>query len=123
MIMKKIKILYVDDEEINLMLLKLNLRDKFDVITANTAAKGLELLFSDSEISIVISDMKMPNTSGLEFIEEAKNKYSDIKYFILTGLEITHEIETALNSGLIIDYLKKPFKPDEIEQSINNALF
>ena len=120
--MEKIKILYVDDEELNLMLLKLNFRDKYNVVTADNAIKGLELLRSDKDISVVISDMKMPEISGLEFIKEAKEKHSKIKYFILTGLEVTPEINTALNDGLIIDYFKKPFIPDSIEKAINKAL-
>jgi len=116
--MGKIKILYVDDEKINLMLLKLNFRDKYDVITANSAVEGLKLLESEKDIPVVISDMRMPNTSGIDFIKEAKDKYPEIKYFILTGLEVTTEINEALDSGLILDYFKKPFKADEIESSI-----
>ena len=119
--MEKIKILYVDDEQLNLMLLKLNLRGKYDVIIANSAAEGLKLLESESNIAVVISDMKMPNVSGIEFIEQAKKKYTEIKYFILTGLDITPEIEEAIQSGLILDYFNKPFKPDEIEKSISDA--
>jgi len=122
--MNKTKILYVDDESINLMLLKLNFRDKYDVITVDSAQKGLDFLASEEgkEISIVISDMKMPNMSGIEFIEHAKVEYTDIKYFILTGLEITPTIKTALDSGLILDYFRKPFNPAEIEEAIENAL-
>jgi len=100
------------------MLLKLNFRNKFDVITANNATEGLALLASEKNISIVISDMRMPNISGIEFIKKAKDKYSEIKYFILTGLEVTSEIDEALKTGLITDYFKKPFRPDEIENSI-----
>jgi len=116
--MKKIKILYVDDEKINLMLLKLNFRDKYEVITATSASEGLKLLESEKDISIVISDMRMPNITGIDFVKEAKNKYPEIKYFILTGLEVTSEINEALEAGLILDYFKKPFKSDEIENSI-----
>jgi len=106
------------------MLLKLNFRDKYDVITVDSAKKGLEFLATDEgkEVAIVISDMKMPHMSGIEFIKHAKEEYTKIKYFILTGLEITDEIEHALNKGLILNYFRKPFNPNEIENAIENAL-
>ncbi|HPV57322.1 MAG TPA: response regulator, partial [Tenuifilaceae bacterium] len=65
------KILYVDDEQINLELFKINFRNDFDIRIANSALKGLEIL-QEEEIDVVISDLKMPHMNGLEFIEKIK---------------------------------------------------
>jgi response regulator RpfG family c-di-GMP phosphodiesterase len=117
-----IKVLYVDDEPINLMLFKTMLRKKYDIITAESGFNGLEELSLNPDIKIVISDMKMPGMNGLEFIKAAKKKYPNIVFCILTGYEITDEIMQALETSLIYQYFQKPFKVLEIEDAIKGAL-
>jgi len=56
--------------------------------------------------------------NGIEFIKLAKSKFSNILFFILTGFEITAEIQGAIDNGLIIKYFSKPFNISEIETSI-----
>ena len=68
----RIKILYVDDEPINLQLFILNFRKKHQVFTAEDGFKALEVLNREPGIIIVISDMKMPGMNGLEFIKWQK---------------------------------------------------
>lgn len=116
------KILYVDDEQINLKLFEINFSEKYDVLIADNGIKGLEMLEDNPDVLVVISDMKMPKMNGLEFIKKAKEKYLDIKFYILTGFEITDEIQNALNNGLIIKYFRKPFDLNEIESSINEVI-
>jgi two-component system, response regulator, stage 0 sporulation protein F len=119
---EKHKILYVDDEIINLQLFKLVFSNKYEIITAENGVKGLELLDKNQDISIVISDMKMPYMTGIEFIQQSKSKYQNIRYFILTGFDITDEIQEALNHGLIIKCFRKPFNKAEINSEIESAL-
>lgn len=114
----KAKILYIDDEEINLSLFKYNFIDKYDVITDCCGMNGLIQLDNNPDIKVVISDMKMPKMNGLEFISEAQKKNNDKSYFILTGFDITEEIMHALDSKLIVKYFKKPFNLDEIDKAI-----
>lgn len=116
--MKVNKILYVDDEEINLKLFKLIFGKKYNVLTAENAFEALNILKSDSDILIIISDMRMPKMNGLEFIKIAQKKFPKKKYYILTGFEITKEIKDALESGLIIKYFRKPFNKIELESAI-----
>jgi two-component system response regulator (stage 0 sporulation protein F) len=115
---KKVTILYVDDEEINLQLFEINFRKKFSVITAISGKRGLEQLRNRPEIDVIISDMKMPEMNGIEFIRKAKLINKNAICYILTGFEITDEIEAALESQLIHRYFSKPFKRDDIEGSI-----
>lgn len=118
----KPKILYVDDEQINLLLFQANFKELYNVITAIHGFKGLEVLDNHPETQIIISDMKMPEMNGIEFIKKAKAKYPDKKFYILTGFEITEEIRAALDSGLIIEYFRKPFETEKMHQIIAGAL-
>lgn len=111
---KKISILYVDDEQINLELFNIVFRSAYNVIIAESAEAGLKILFADPEIKIVISDMKMPVMDGIQFIKEAKKRFKHIVYYILTGYEITDEIKDAIENKLINKYFKKPFNKTEL---------
>lgn len=112
------KILYVDDEIINLELFKLHLMVKYEVLTAADGEMGLDLMEQHPDLKVVISDMKMPKMDGLQFIIQAKDKLPEINYYLLTGYEVSREIESALDRGLISQYFKKPFDIDEIDHEI-----
>lgn len=115
-------ILYVDDEAINLTVFAISFRKKYNVITAESATQALEILGKDSSIQVVISDLKMPQMNGLEFIRIAKPSFSNVKFFILTGFEQTDEITDAINDKLVVAYFKKPFSLQKIEEAVNTAL-
>ncbi len=59
---------------------------------------------------------------GFEFIRKANERFSHLKYFILTGYDISHEIVNAINEGLIENYLGKPFDIQSIENRIWEAV-
>ena len=84
--------------------------------------KGLEVLDNNPDILVVVSDMKMPNMNGIEFIKQAKEKHPDIKFYILTGFEITEEIQEAIKLKLIVKYFRKPFNMKEIDTAISEAI-
>lgn len=119
---ERIKIMYIDDEDLNLQLFAYNFSKKYEVLTGFSGYEGLELLLKNPDTKIVISDMKMPGMNGLEFIVRAKQQFTDKKYFILTGFDITDEIRNAINNNLIVKYLKKPFDIGEIDATIIKAL-
>ncbi len=115
-------ILYVDDEPINIMLFKVNFKNNFDVVTGKSGLEGLDLLRSNPDISTVISDMKMPGMNGLEFIKLAKKEFPLINFYILTGYDITTEMQDALKSNLIRKYFSKPVNFKEIQSSILESI-
>ncbi|NTV58335.1 MAG: response regulator, partial [Deltaproteobacteria bacterium] len=117
----KSKLLYVDDEPLNLYIFEFNFRKNFDVITCISGFKGLELLKSNPEIQIVVSDISMPGMNGIEFITQAKSEFPDISFFILTGYDITDDIQKALDGGLIYKYFRKPLNAKEISAAIEQA--
>ncbi|HPF52454.1 MAG TPA: response regulator [Draconibacterium sp.] len=120
--MTKPKILYVDDEPINLLLFEANLDRKYEVLKANNGLEGLAVIADHPDIKIVFSDMKMPNMNGIEFIKEASKIISECFFYILTGFEITNEIQHSLDSGLIQKYYGKPTNMKDILNEIEAVL-
>lgn len=118
----KIKIVYVDDEKMNLLLFELNFKKQYTVITAESGEEALELLDMHQDTALVVSDMKMFPLNGIEFIEIAKKKYPNMKFFILTGYDITSEIQEALDSNLILEYFRKPCNFNEIKKALQIAM-
>ncbi len=111
-------ILYVDDEPINLQLFEYAFNSEFNIISAENGDRGLEQLKQNKDISVVISDMKMPGMNGIEFIKSASINFPDVCYFILTGFDINDEISEALNNKLIKKYFSKPFNINQIKKEI-----
>ena len=120
--MEKLKILYVDDEPSNLYLFDIILNGKYQVLTAECGKDGLEVLAGHPDISVVVSDMKMPGMDGIEFIRALKELHPHMRCFILTGYEITPEIEQAMKTGLILQHLSKPMNMNEIASIIDEAI-
>jgi two-component system NtrC family sensor kinase len=116
------KILYVDDEEINLELLELTFMNDFHVITAESAEKGLKLLSQNPDIHVVISDLKMPVMNGLDFIKEVKRVSPEKVCMLLTGFMESEIMLEGFNKELIFRYLMKPWDRDELLETVREAL-
>ena len=106
----------------NLFLFENLLAETFEIVTARSPEKGLEILSEDDSFDLIISDMKMPGMNGLEFIRKAQEFYKACPFNILSGYHKIPEIEEALESGLICSYLQKPFEVGEITASINKDI-
>ena len=116
------RILYVDDEVINLELLQLTFMNDFEVITAASAKEGLERLELHPDIHVVISDLKMPVMNGLDFIKVVKQKYKEKVCMLLTGYMESDVMLEGFNKELIFRYLMKPWSKGELEDTIREAL-
>jgi two-component system, response regulator, stage 0 sporulation protein F len=119
---QKTTILYIDDEPINILVFESIFSRNYNVITAASGFEGLERLHSNSDILIVICDMKMPRMNGIEFIVQARKEFPNLFYYILSGYDITEEIFNALKNKVIIKYFCKPFNVSEIEESIKEVI-
>ncbi len=118
---KKKKILYVDDEIINLKLFDMYFRHSYDVFLASNGPDGLKILEEQADTVAVITDMNMPDMTGLEFVEAAKMNFPNVLFYILTGFAITDEIQLALNKKLILSYFSKPIDFKDIASSLESA--
>ena len=116
-----LNILYVDDEPINLILFKAVFKSTFVVHTASCGEDGINFLKENTQIQAVVSDMKMPGMDGLEFIKKARELFPMIKYFMLTGYDITPEIQESIDKGLVCNCFRKPMNIKEITDSISEV--
>lgn len=115
-----INVLYVDDEENNLLAFKASFRRDFNVFTAISAEEGKKVI-ADHEIHVLITDQRMPGTLGTELLAWAVKDYPDQIRILLTGFSDIEAIKDAINRGQIYHYLQKPWKDEELKDTIENA--
>jgi response regulator RpfG family c-di-GMP phosphodiesterase len=116
------KILYVDDEVINLELLQITFMNDFNVLVAESAEEGLKLLALNPNINLVISDLKMPGMNGLDFIKKVKQMDQDKICMLLTGFMESDIMMEGFNKELIFRYIMKPWNKNELAETIRAAL-
>jgi len=116
----KIRVLYVDDEPHNLVSFKATFRVRYDVTTAISAADAIELLEKKS-FHVIITDQRMPNMTGVEFLESILDKYPDPVRLLLTGYADLNAVIDAVNKGKIYHYLSKPWSEEELDATILQA--
>jgi len=121
--MKKVKyrILYVDDEEINLRVFKNTFEDEFEVYTANSGAEGLNI-FKEHNIDLIITDQRMPEMSGIEFLKRIIDMNPEPNRILLTGFSDIDALSSAVNEGKIYQYINKPWDEAELKPVIYQAL-
>lgn len=114
-------ILYVDDEEHNLTVFYSNFRRHYQIFLAKSGKEGLEIL-RKQEIHLIITDQRMPEMTGIEFLESAIPDYPDCIRMILTGFSDTEAIIQAINKGQVYRYKTKPWSKDELKVAIDQGL-
>ncbi|WP_190277195.1 response regulator [Taibaiella lutea] len=117
---EKISILYVDDEENNLISFKATFRLKYKVFTAISGADAIKIL-EENLIHVIITDQRMPNMTGVEFLEKVIEKFTDPIRILLTGYTDMNAVVDAINKGKIFHYLTKPWNEEELDKTIARA--
>src|SRR5471030_2970675 len=116
----KITVLYVDDEENNLFSFKATFRIKYKVLTAISGEDALKILAAN-QVHIIITDQRMPEMTGVEFLEKVLEKFPDPMRILLTGYADMGAVVDAVNKGKIFHYLAKPWNEEELDLTINRA--
>jgi response regulator RpfG family c-di-GMP phosphodiesterase len=116
------RVLYVDDEAINLELLQLTFKNELEILTALSAKEGLDILAQHPDIHVVISDLKMPEMNGLEFIKEVKRRDGRKVCMLLTAFLESEVMLEGINKDLIFRYLMKPWSKENLYKTIMEAL-
>jgi response regulator RpfG family c-di-GMP phosphodiesterase len=116
------KLLFVDDEPNLLDGIKRQLRNKFTIETAIGAAEGLTALHSRGPFAVVISDMRMPDMSGVDFLKEVKVVSPSSVRMMLTGNGDQETAAIAVNQGNIFRFLSKPCETEQLTKALNDAL-
>jgi adenylate cyclase len=117
---KNFSILYVDDEEQNLISFKATFRREYEIFTATTGKEGLEIARNNS-VDLIITDQRMPEMTGIQFLEKVIPERPDAIRMILTGFSDIEVIIEAINTGRIYRYITKPWDENELRMTIENA--
>lgn len=117
---EKINVLYVDDEEHNLMSFKATFRIKYNVHTAISGEEAIKIM-NTKPIEVIITDQRMPNMTGVEFLESIINEHPDPMRILLTGYADLNAVIDAVNKGKIFHYLTKPWNEEELDMTIQRA--
>ncbi len=115
------KILVVDDEPANLRLLQRVLGPDYDVLAAGGGAEALELL-KDNQVSLIITDQRMPVMSGVQLLEQSLAICPEAIKILLTGYTDVQSLIDAINSGHVYKYIPKPWDADELKLTVKRAL-
>ncbi len=114
-------ILYIDDEENNLISFKSTFRRDYHIHVASSGQEGLEIM-DKHNIQVVITDQRMPDMSGIEFLEQTVHLYPDCMRMIMTGFSDMDAIIQAINTGNIYRYISKPWNREDLKITIDSAL-
>jgi response regulator RpfG family c-di-GMP phosphodiesterase len=116
------RLLFVDDEPSILSALKRAFRGKgYEIRSATSAAEGLTLL-DQEPADLVLSDMRMPEMDGAEFLERVFSRWPDTKRVLLTGYADAGATVAAINRGKIWRYIAKPWHDDDLILTVQQAL-
>jgi signal transduction histidine kinase len=108
-------ILFVDDDAGNLKVLQIHLSRDFKVLVAQNATEAMEILeYHADEIGLVVSDQRMPGTTGTEFLVKVRQLYPAVERMIITAFADLPPIIEAINNGQISGYISKPWNPTEV---------
>ncbi|MCU0566222.1 MAG: response regulator [Oculatellaceae cyanobacterium Prado106] len=118
---KKPKMLVVDDEPDNLDLLYRTFRRDFNVLRADSGISALEILATEGEVAVIISDQRMPEMKGTEFLSKTVPQFPDTMRIILTGFTDVEDLVDAINSGQVYKYITKPWDPNELKAVVQRA--
>ncbi len=118
---KKLKILVVDDEPDNLDLLYRTFRRDFQVLKADSGINALEVLAAEGEVAVIISDQRMPEMKGTEFLSKTVPQFPDTVRIILTGFTDIEDLVEAINAGQVYKYITKPWDPGELKAVVQRA--
>lgn len=120
MVKKGFTILFVDDEEQNLVTFKASFRRDYNILTAKSGKEGLAVM-AKHNIDLVITDQRMPQMTGVEFLERIVPDYPHTIRILLTGYSDIDAVIDAINTGRIFRYITKPWDERELKMTIENA--
>ncbi|MEQ8904196.1 response regulator [Ekhidna sp.] len=120
--MEKPTILYVDDDQFNITLFEFNFKNEFEILNATSGSEALDLIKNHDEIRAIVSDVRMPEMDGIEFITKVKETRESLPCFLLTGYGGAQEVVDAIDQNLIVGYFSKPFDKENIITTLKSTI-
>lgn len=116
------KILYIDDEIINLTNFVHTFGREYELLTAANGEQALALLKEKGPVNLVIADQRMPGITGIDVLYNIRELYPDTIRMVLTAFTETNDLIDAINRGHVFRYIVKPWDENELRQAIKHAL-
>ncbi|MCI0682473.1 MAG: response regulator [Gemmataceae bacterium] len=117
---KKHTLLVVDDEADVCDSVHDLLRREFTVLKARNAEEGIQLM-QQNEVHIIMTDQRMPKITGVELLTKIRQRYPQAVRMLFTGYADLDSIVAAINQGHVYGFLKKPWRPEELEAIVREA--
>lgn len=118
-----VRVLCVDDEKGVLRSIeRVFLDEDYEILKAISGKEGLQVLKEVSPIQVVLSDYRMPEMNGVDFLREVCKRWPDTVRIVLSGYADTVAVVDAVNEGQIYKFLAKPWNDDELKFTVANAL-
>ncbi len=115
----KRRVLVVDDEPLNLDLLRRTLQREFEIVTAACAAEALEVLEAcGGAISLVLCDQLMPGRNGTELAADVRARWPGVKFVLVTGVDEADDVVAAEKSGLLDAIIGKPWNGAAVRERL-----
>ena len=118
---RKHSILIVDDEKGILNAIRRQLQDTYNLFTADSGIGALKILNKNS-VSVIIADQRMPEMTGVEFLEKTLSMVPDSIKILITAYADLNATIDAVNRGKIFYYLAKPWEPEELDLIVRRAI-
>lgn len=114
-------VLFVDDEEPNLVVFEAVCGDDFPVLTASSGRIALELM-EEHEVGVVLTDQRMPGMTGIELLEKVEVEHPDAIRLLITAYSDLQAAEDAINRGHVRRYMRKPWEPEVLRAELRDAI-
>jgi two-component system response regulator AtoC len=119
--LRRYPVLVVDDEQDNLDAFRFNFRKQFELKTALSGAEALEIL-RENEVAVIVTDQRMPQMTGLEFLKQAAQVQPDAVGIIVTAFTDVDVLVEAINLGQVYRYIAKPWDSREVKGVLVQAV-
>ncbi len=114
------RVLYVDDQQGNLVVFKATFKRYLDIVTAQSAKDALVILEKE-EFPVVVSDQRMGEMNGTEFLVEVRKRHPDTARMLLTAYTDFDDVVRAINEGQVTRFIQKPWEREDLLGALLNA--
>ncbi|MES2770010.1 MAG: hybrid sensor histidine kinase/response regulator [Bdellovibrionota bacterium] len=115
-------LMFIDDETDNLDALERVFRKKYNVLKCSSGPEALKILKEQDDISVIISDQRMPEMTGVEFLEKSMKTHPNCIRILLTGYTDLDSVIAAINSGQVYRYITKPWDTRDLQITVDQAV-
>jgi len=114
-------VLYVDDEEQNLVVFRSALEDQFTILTTTSCAEALRLL-KERDVAVLVADQRMPEMTGAALCRRARELAPNTVRTVVTAYSDLHAAMSAINDGQVLRYMTKPWRHEDVADVLRDCI-